>query len=58
MPGKYVYSEGTMHFRPELHKNCGPKMATEFERFVQMTQDDGCQFVSCREFLPVWEKGR
>jgi peptidoglycan/xylan/chitin deacetylase (PgdA/CDA1 family) len=58
MPAKYVYSEGTMHFRPELHKNCGPKMAAEFERFVRLTQEDGYRFTSCRELLSIWGNGR
>jgi peptidoglycan/xylan/chitin deacetylase (PgdA/CDA1 family) len=57
MPAKYVYSEGTMYFRPELHKNCGPKMAKEFELFVKLTQEEGYRFVSCREFLPIWGNG-
>jgi peptidoglycan/xylan/chitin deacetylase (PgdA/CDA1 family) len=57
MPAKYAYSEGTMYFRDELHKNCGKKMTAEFERFVQLALDDGYQFVSCRGFLPVWGSG-
>jgi peptidoglycan/xylan/chitin deacetylase (PgdA/CDA1 family) len=55
MPGRYVYSEGTMHFRPELHANCGRKMAAEFERFIQMALRDGYQFSSCRDFAEVWD---
>jgi hypothetical protein len=54
MPGRFVYSEGTMHFRPELHANCGRKMAVEFEHFLQLTLRDGYQFSSCRDFLTVW----
>jgi peptidoglycan/xylan/chitin deacetylase (PgdA/CDA1 family) len=54
MPGRFVYSEGTMHFRPELHANCGRKMAVEFERFLQLTLRDGYEFSSCRDFLAVW----
>jgi hypothetical protein len=57
MPAKYVYSEGTMFFRDELHKNCGPKMSAEFERFVQLLQEDGYRFESCRGFLPLWGNG-
>ena len=58
MPGKHVYSEGTMHFRPELHKNCGRKMAAELERFVQLTLEDGYRYCSCREFLSIWGSGQ
>jgi hypothetical protein len=57
MPRRYVYSEGTMYFRPELHKNCGRKMAAAFERFVDLTQEDGYEFVSCRQFLSIRENG-
>ena len=56
MPGRHVYSEGTMIFRPELHKNCGKKMTAEFERFIRLAQQDGYQFTSCRDFLDVWDK--
>jgi hypothetical protein len=56
MPGRYVYSEGIMHFRPELHTNCGRKMAVEFERFLQMALRDGFQFSSCRDFAGIWEE--
>jgi peptidoglycan/xylan/chitin deacetylase (PgdA/CDA1 family) len=55
MPGRYVYPEGTMHFRPELHANCGRKMAAEFERFIQLALRDGYQFSSCRDFPAVWD---
>jgi hypothetical protein len=55
MPGRYVYAEGTMHFRPELHANCGPKMAIEFERFIRLALRDGWQFSSCRDFPAVWK---
>jgi len=55
MPGRYVYSEGTMHFRRELHANCGRRMAAEFERFIQLALRDGYQFSSCRDFPAVWD---
>ena len=55
MPGRYVYPEGTMHFRPELHANCGRKMAIEFERFIQLALRDGFQFSSCRDFQALWD---
>ena len=54
MPGRMVYAEGTMSFRPELHANCGRKMASEFERFIQLALRDGYQFSSCRDFPAVW----
>ncbi len=56
MPGRYVYAEGTMHFRPELHANCGRRMAVEFERFLQLALREGWQFSSCRDFVEVWDK--
>jgi hypothetical protein len=56
MPARHVYSEGTMRFRPELHRNCGPKMAAQFERFIQLALEDGYRFASCRELVSstVW----
>jgi peptidoglycan/xylan/chitin deacetylase (PgdA/CDA1 family) len=58
MPARYVYPEGTMHFRPELHTNCGRRMAAEFERFIQLALRDGWLFSSCRDFPAVWEARR
>ncbi len=58
MPGRYVYAEGTMHFRPELHTNCGRKMALELERFLQLALRAGWQFSSCRDFPAVWDANK
>ncbi len=55
MPGRYAYPEGTMRFRPELHANCGPRMAGEFERFLELALKEGWQFSSCRDFPAVWD---
>lgn len=53
MPDSRVYDEGTMHFRPELHKNCGESMAGSFLRLIELMQGEGYRFVSCRDFHKV-----
>lgn len=55
MPGRHEYPEGTMRFRPELHANCGRRMAAEFERFLQLALGEGWRFSTCRDFPAVWD---
>ncbi len=55
MPKKYVYDEGTFHFRPELYKNSGSKMKNEFDKFISLSLTEGYTFTSARDFIEIWE---
>lgn len=58
MPAKYRYDEGTFCFRPELHKNCGPRMVSEFARFVEKALDAGYNFTTCAGYREFYERGQ
>jgi peptidoglycan/xylan/chitin deacetylase (PgdA/CDA1 family) len=55
MPDRYEYDEGIMHFRPELHQNCGESMAGSFSGLIELMNGEGFRFVSCRDFYQVWQ---
>jgi len=57
MPESFEYDEGTMHFRPELHRNCGESMAGSLSRLIEALRGEGFHFSTCRDFRRVWEKG-
>lgn len=54
MPEKYDYDEGTFYFKPELYKNCGDFMLREFEKYIQLSVNDGFIFTTCRGFYDIW----
>ena len=56
MPEKYEYDEGTFYFKPELYKNCCDFMEQTFERYIQLTWDDGFQFTTCDDFYDIWKR--
>jgi hypothetical protein len=56
MPAKFEYDEGTFHFKPELHENCGAFMQREFEKYIRRSLDDGFMFTTCRDFNKIWER--
>ena len=53
MPAKFRYDEGTFAFRPELHENCGNRMAREFSLFVQRALEEGYRFVTCEQYRAI-----
>ncbi len=53
MPAKYRYDEGTFHFRPELHQNCGDRMVREFTLFVQRALETGYRFITCQDYRAI-----
>jgi hypothetical protein len=55
MPDKFEYDEGTFYFKPELYKNCGEPMLKEFEKYVQLSLNDGREFITCEHFYELWE---
>jgi hypothetical protein len=54
MPERFDYDEGTFIFKPELTKNCGEAMVTEFERYVRLCGEEGYRFATCRDFFDIW----
>jgi hypothetical protein len=56
MPEKYEYDEGTFYFKPELYQNCGDVMVKEFEKYIQLSLDDGFEFTTCEKFYNIWEE--
>jgi len=53
MPSQYRYDEGTFHFRPELHENCGARMTREFGLFARRAVDEGYRFVTCEGYRTI-----
>jgi peptidoglycan/xylan/chitin deacetylase (PgdA/CDA1 family) len=58
MPETVEYDEGSFHFRPELHANCGDPMAAEFERYLRLALGEGYEFTTCRDFCRIWIERR
>lgn len=52
---KFEYDEGTFYFKPELYKNCGDFMLIEFEKYIQLSVNDGFIFTTCKNFYDIWE---
>jgi hypothetical protein len=53
MPDRCEYEGGAMHFRPELHQNCGESMAGSFSGLIERMKGEDFRFVSCRDFYHV-----
>jgi peptidoglycan/xylan/chitin deacetylase (PgdA/CDA1 family) len=53
MPERYRYDEGTFHFRPELHQNCGRRMTRQFDLFLQGAREDGYELVTCEGYRAI-----
>ena len=53
MPAKYRYDEGTFHFKPELHENCGARMTREFGLFARRARDEGYRFFTCEGYRAI-----
>ncbi|HVP20159.1 MAG TPA: polysaccharide deacetylase family protein [Spirochaetia bacterium] len=53
MPAMYRYDEGTFHFKPELHANCGSRMAREFELFLKQALEEGYEPASCEGYRAI-----
>jgi len=55
MPDHHDYDEGTLYFRPELHENCGDKMAQSFRQLLGEIERQNWQIVTCKDFYRHWE---